>query len=373
VTDSIDAASLTGNPTRNGAASHRFARPDLMVTGTPAGSAILTSAPGRCGIIGNPTDMYGGSVLSCSIEPRAYALVEPCDRLTLVSLGKPLVLGGREDFTLRRDVYDISKACLAELHLYDAPIRLTVWSDIPFASGLSSSSALVCATFKALSIYAGKTANRYQFAELSRSIELNRMGVICGYQDFYMTSFGGLNYLDFREKEFYREVGKEPYATVENLNADIDELPFVLAHTGVVHSSGAVHKPIRERWLEGDKEVRDAYLRIGQLAREGKKAILLGDWTLLAALMTENHAIQRDLGGSGPDNEALIALALKHGARSAKLAGAGGGGTIIALHPEPQWLGDKLREEGADRILFPAVVEGVRVEQTAAAKPGARE
>jgi galactokinase/mevalonate kinase-like predicted kinase len=328
-----------------------------------AGAPILVSAPGRCGIIGNPTDMYGGSVLSCSIEPRAYALVEPSDRLTLVSLGRELAIGGRDDLSLRGDVYDISKACLAELHLYDVPIRLTVWSDIPFASGLSSSSALVCATFKALSIYAGRTWNRYQFAEMARSIELNRMGVICGYQDFYMTSFGGLNFMDFREKEFYREVGKEPYATVENLGADIAELPFVLAHTGVVHSSGAVHKPIRERWLEGDKEVRDAYLRIGQLAREGKKAVLLHDWQGLAALMTENHAIQRDLGGSGPDNEALIDAALRHGALSAKLAGAGGGGTIVALHPDPQWLGEKLSAAGADRILFPKVTEGVRTER----------
>ncbi len=189
-----------------------------------------------------------------------------------------MVVSGREDLTLRGNVYDISKACLSELHLYDAPLRLTVWSDIPFASGLSSSSALVCATFKALSIYAGKHWNRYQFAEIARSIELNRMGVICGYQDFYMTSFGGLNFMEFRDKEFYREVGKEPYATIENLNADVVDLPFVLAHTGVVHSSGAVHKPIRERWLEGDREVRDAYLRIGQLAREGKKAFLLRDW-----------------------------------------------------------------------------------------------
>jgi galactokinase/mevalonate kinase-like predicted kinase len=324
---------------------------------------ILVSAPGRCGIIGNPTDMYGGSVLSCSIAPRAFALVEPDERLTLVSLGQALVIGGRDDLSMRGDVYDISRACLAELHLYDAPIRLTVRSDIPFASGLSSSSALVCATLQALSIYAGKIWNRYQFAEVARSVELNRMGVICGYQDFYMTSFGGLNFMDFREKEFYREVGKEPYATVESLNGDVDQLPFVLAHTGVIHSSGAVHKPIRERWLEGDREVRDAYVRIGQLAREGKKAVLQRDWHVLAALMTENHAIQRDLGGSGPDNEALIAAALQHGALAAKLAGAGGGGTIIALHPDPVWLGSRLSEAGADRILYPVVTEGVRVEQ----------
>ena len=324
--------------------------------------AILASAPGRCGIVGNPTDMYGGSVLSCSIEPRAYALVEPAAQLTVVSQGRPLALHGREDLALRGDVYDIPKACLAELHLAGAALRLTVWSDIPFASGLSSSSALVCATLKALSLHAGRHWNRYQFAEVARSIELNRMGVICGYQDFYMTSFGGLNYMDFRDKEFYREVGREPYATIECLNADVAELPFVLAHTGVVHASGAVHKPIRERWLEGDREVREGYVRIGQLAREGKKAFLLGDWPALAALMTENHAIQRDLGGSGPANEALIAASLRHGALGAKLAGAGGGGTIIALHPDPAWLGERLREDGADRILFPALAEGVRTE-----------
>ena len=33
-------------------------------------------------------------------------------------------------------------------------------------------------------------------------------------------------------------------------------LPFVLAHTGFKHHSGAAHRPVRERWLEGDPDVR---------------------------------------------------------------------------------------------------------------------
>ena len=69
--------------------------------------------------------------------------------------------------------------------------------------------------------------------------------------------------------------------------------------------------------------------------------------------------------GSGPDNDALIDAALQHGALAAKLAGAGGGGTIIALHPDPVWLGSRLSEAGADRILYPVVTEGVRVERPA--------
>ncbi len=39
-----------------------------------------------------------------------------------------------------------------------------------------------------------------------------------------------------------------------------------------------------------------------------------------------------------------------------------------ALHPDPHWLGDRLTEAGADRILFPVVTEGVRLEQDTMAK-----
>jgi len=47
---------------------------------------------------------------------------------------------------------------------------------------------------------------------------------------------------------------------------------------------------------------------------------VLGDWPALGRLMNENHAIQRDLGGSGEPNERLIAAALQAGAPGAKLA-----------------------------------------------------
>jgi galactokinase/mevalonate kinase-like predicted kinase len=187
--------------------------------------------------------------------------------------------------------------------------------------------------------------------------------VVCGYQDQYMAGFGGINYLDFRDKEFYREVMSEPYATVEPLSEHVERLPFILANTGVQHHSGAVHKPIRERWLEGDREVVEGYVRIGKLAREGKKALLNQDWRLLGELMNENHDIQRRLGGSGPENERLIEAALRAGAYGAKLAGAGQGGTIIAVHPEPASLEGALVAAGARRILYPEPQEGVRLEQ----------
>jgi mevalonate kinase len=97
----------------------------------------------------------------------------------------------------------------------------------------------------------------------------------------------------------------------------------------------------------------------------GKKALLTADWPALAQLMNENHAIQRDLGGSGESNEKLIAAALEAGALAAKLAGAGHGGTIIALWPWPDAtpLESALREAGASATYRLEVVPGATIEQ----------
>jgi mevalonate kinase len=81
--------------------------------------------------------------------------------------------------------------------------------------------------------------------------------------------------------------------------------------------------------------------------------------------MNENHAIQRDLVGSGESNERLIDAALRAGAVGAKLAGAGDGGTIIALWPEPDTapLEEALRGAGASAIYRPEVAPGVTIQQ----------
>ncbi|NLZ52741.1 MAG: GHMP kinase, partial [Thermoanaerobacteraceae bacterium] len=37
---------------------------------------IRVTAPGRAGIIGNPTDGYGGTMIACSIKNRAEVIIE---------------------------------------------------------------------------------------------------------------------------------------------------------------------------------------------------------------------------------------------------------------------------------------------------------
>jgi galactokinase/mevalonate kinase-like predicted kinase len=333
---------------------------------------IRCSAPGRCGLLGNPTDMYGGSVISCSIAYRAHVTVEPADRLEVTTCGQTLVIGSPSDLMLDGSLFDVARAVLDYFRGEPPVCRISYGSDIPIKAGVSGSTALTVAILFGLLRYKGLQRNLYQVAELARYIELNHLRVVCGYQDAYMCTFGGLNYMDFRGKQFYRHAEAELYATVEPLDRYVARLPFVLAHTGVAHSSDAVHKPIRERWLEGDQAVRRGYDEIGQLAREGKKALLAGDWPRFGWLMNQNHAIQRDLGGSGEANERLLRVALEHGALGAKLAGAGDGGTIVALHPEPDEMIAALQAAGSTLIFYPQSVPGVCLGDGDAAGSAAR-
>lgn len=325
---------------------------------------IICSAPGRAGVIGNPTDMYGGAVLSCSVGLRARVTVTPADTLILATNNQECPIIGWEDLRPRHDLFDLARAILDYMRLPRLACRVEYESEIPLRSGLAGSTALVVALLKGLLAWQGKFPSAYRLAEMARYIELNHLKVVCGYQDAYMCTFGGLNYMDFRGKQFYRDTEAELFATIEPLSPYVQQLPFVLGFTGVQHSSGAVHKPIRERWLEGDPEVVAGYERMTEIARMGKKALLLEDWSLLGALMNENHAIQRNLGGSGEANERLIAAALGAGALGAKLAGAGDGGTIIALWLEDDTsrLEEALRQVGASAIYGLCAAPGVVIE-----------
>jgi len=312
---------------------------------------IEASAPARAGVIGNPTDGYGGSLISCTLSCRACARITEARRLELSFAGQETVIRDESDLRLDGGFFDIAKSVIRYLRISDRKFRLEGTSQVPYRSGLAGSTAMLAATFGAVCRFIGLKMDRYQLAETIRYIELNYMDIQCGYQDQYMTVFGGLNYMDFRTKEMYRELEEEVYGTVEPLAGFVEKLPFVVVHTGVQRISGNVLKPIRERWIEGDQAVIQGYREIAELARTGKKTLLRGDWEALGGLMNRNHEIQQELGASGKVNDHYIDLARKNGALGAKLAGAGGGGTIIALHHQPDKLIKAFRKEGNPTIL----------------------
>lgn len=327
-------------------------------------SVISSSAPGRCSIVGNPSDGYGGTVLSCSIQLRAQVEVHPCDCLRVAAPTRQMELRTEADFELHGDEFDIPKTVLKHLELAGARLELRLSSSIPYRAALAGSSAMYAAVFGALAAFKGVSFGSYETAEHLHFMESCLLRMRCGYQDHYMTVFGGLNCIDFRGKEHSKPLKEEIYATVEPLGPYVNELPFIVANTGVQRVSGAILKPVRERWEAGESLVVEGYTRAAELGRLGKKALLAEKWSELGRLMNENHAIQQRIGASGEANDRLIAAALNAGAEGAKLAGAGGGGTIIALATDPEPVVGALRSAGATLILSLGIHPGLQIDIT---------
>jgi galactokinase/mevalonate kinase-like predicted kinase len=322
---------------------------------------IHVTAPGRGGIIGNPSDLYGGTVVACTISERAEASVSHSSLLTFDVYGHFQVLREEADLEYLPDLHylDVAKAVWRYLRKSDlaregridpaATFHVRAGSNIPLQAGCAGSTAILMAILAGVLEHFEVRMGRHALAELARAVERTELGVHCGYQDQYMLAFGGLNCIDLRGKEDHDP--QAPYASVEPLTGEVPELPFVLANTGLQRHSGEYHAAPRQAWEEGDPRRRAGFERVGELGRLGKRALLEQDWERLGALMNENCAIVRDLIGLGEPNEVLIEAALAAGALGAKLSGAGRGGTIIVLHPDPEWMGEKLLAAGAERLI----------------------
>lgn len=299
------------------------------------------SAPGRCGIIGNPSDIYGGVVVSCSVPARARCR---------------LALGGEERLPEDGRLWD---AAIGRFPLGE-PAAVEWATEVPRSSGLSGSTALLAATLACILAARGEASrldDRITFAELLRDIERHDAGIMCGYQDAYMIAHGGLRRMDFAGKH---PVEPGPPATIVDIEG---ELPFLLITTGVERLSGAVHGPMSDRWLRGEAAVVEGMLRIAELGRLGADALAGSHWSGLAELMKENHEIIASLGGSGEEVDRLIAACRQGGAKATKLAGAGLGGTVIALSDDLDGLEAWLRASGYSRFARPASVPGVMLEE----------
>jgi glucuronokinase len=275
-------------------------------------------------------------------------------RASLSSL--PTRLLTPDTLALAGDEFDVCRVALQGLGftVESAPFALRIETDIPPQAGLAGSSALLTAIVACLLHSRGEAWRApHALAERVRQIEARDLQVACGYQDFYMAVWGGLNLMDFRDKQGLGADPHEPWAMVEPLMGYLRgaQIPLWLATTGGTRFSGAVHANLRARWEAGERSVVDGMQRIGRLAREAKRALLEQDWTRLAHLMNENYAIIRDLGGSGESLDQLVACAREHGALGAKLAGAGGaGGTVILLTLTPEKTLPAVREL-AERVF----------------------
>ncbi len=293
-------------------------------------------AYGRVGLLGNPSDIYGGKCISFTFDRKAEVEIEEHQGLKIEGNGvveKNLHYNGS---------HNLIKATLKQLNLIDKNILIRYKTDIPFGAGLSGSSAIVIATIKALKEYFDLNLDNYELAERALRVETEELNIAAGFQDRYIISFGGLAYMNFTGKEFMRK--NDPYGKIELL--DVKEIPCFIALSGIPKTSAMVHNPLRERFLNGDekirKEIKNKMDEIAELADKGKKLILRQDWKKVGELMNKNTELRNKISEPIETDQKMINEALNCGALGAKVAGSGG--SIVVLS-EDEEVFEKMRRK----------------------------
>ncbi len=280
-------------------------------------------AYGRVGLLGNPSDMYGGKCISFTIDRKAE--VEIKDSLEFRVEGNGTV----ERSLNYNGNHDLVKAAVKRLRLQDKKFQVSYETNVPVGSGLAGSSAIVIATIRALNEHFNLHLDRYKIAETALHAEVDELGISAGFQDRYAISFEGIAYMDFTGKEYMRN--NDAYGIVEHLN--VDNIPFFLSLSRDPKSSALVHNDLRDRFLcRGltSKLIKNIMDRIADIASRGKEFLLKADWGKVGMLMNRNTELRETILPHRDKDMQIIDRAWEAGALGAKVAGSGGAIIILS-------------------------------------------
>lgn len=287
---------------------------------------MIASAPGKVIIFGEHAVVYGRHALVSAIDLRCYVKAEKHDNIVIESqLGKTGL-----DFNLHPYVsYAIKR--FSEIKPLKG-VYIKIWSDIPIASGLGSSSAVTVSVLKALDLLFETDLSKEEIFEIARKVELDVQGIGSGIDPFIST-FGGTWLIPERKK----------------IDCDVD---FTVINTGKKSvTSEMVRKvaELREKYRDVVESIFDA---IDYVAIRGASA--LNNPEDLSFLIKVNHLLLKALGVSCSEIDDVIKKLEEIGV-PAKITGAGGGGCVLAL--------GKVDLDNYDCFKVSLNAEGVREEK----------
>jgi mevalonate kinase len=274
------------------------------------------SAGGKIILLGEHAVVYGAPAVAAGIDLGARA------RATRLGSNEPSVLslGGRSHTPTDGD--DVARAFAALLSARAAPpVSVEAESDLPAGGGLGSSAALGVAIGRALEALCAPDVDPDHVLVRARAWEEVFHGTPSGI-DTAAALHGGC----FR---FSRVHGVRPIAVGR-------DLCLCVGWSGAGSSTRAMVEGVA-RLNERKPDVVSSSMRaITSLVDNAALAIQAGDVESLGRLMNYNQMILAGLMLSTDSIEQLCALARSAGALGAKLTGAGGGGSVIALVRERQ-------------------------------------
>jgi D-glycero-alpha-D-manno-heptose-7-phosphate kinase len=202
--------------------------------------------------------------------------------------------------------------------------ELYIHSDFPMNSGLGGSSSLACAILGCFNQLRKDQWNSHELSELAFQAERLHCNIAGGWQDQYASVFGGFNFIEFNMNQNI----VHPLRINSNVVLELEE-SLVLCFTGIIHNSGNIHTS--QNKFSHKKKNREEIQKSVDLSYQIRNLLLRGKLYEFGMLLHESWESKKKFGDkiSSSKLNNIYNYALKSGAISGKLLGAGGGGFFL--------------------------------------------
>ncbi|MAI02893.1 MAG: hypothetical protein CMP40_03585 [Rickettsiales bacterium] len=329
---------------------------------------IRARVPGRISFSGGGTDLTQSfedqhtAVLATTIQQYCTTSLLRRDdneiHISSKNLGSDYVA---EDITSIEfgDNLDLIKAAVKAMHP-TCGLNVEVVSEIEPGTGLGGSSAMVGSVLSCLNALRGdEQLELYELADLAYQVERIEMGLAGGWQDQYATIFGGLNWIDFSDKEILvspLRLQRDTYLELEN--------NLLLFRVGVSRDSASLQQNLKRK--AGRSASNNAiFKQIYSHSLKMRQALLRGQVKAFGDLLDQSWRLKK-LHNNAVTNsliESCYDKARKIGALGGKLLGAGSGGYLL-IYAAPLYHKDlefELGQLGAKRQPLNFSSKGVEV------------
>lgn len=290
---------------------------------------IITQTPLRISFVGGGTDFadfytkHGGAVVSSAIDKYIYVIVkERFDKMIYLNWMKKEIVDKVDKIE-----HELIREAMKKTGVLEG-VEITTLSDIPAeGTGLGSSSSVTVGLLHALYLYQGIPVSAERLAQEACEIEIEILGKPIGKQDQYIAAYGGLKHFRFnKDNTVTVTMPKISSATLINLSQNL-----MLYFTGRTRKAEDILK-------EQTKNIDSKTLILKKMRDQADK-LLLGlandDLGYLSQALQDGWEYKKQLadGITNPEIDEMYKRAKKAGAKSGKIAGAGGGGFLLLFVP----------------------------------------
>ena len=310
---------------------------------------VRTSSPGKVILFGEHAVVYGEPAIALAVTRRFNMGVEPRQG------GRTSRVDGHRNSPAHHSYFKYA----VDNYWDGGPLEITTRSEIPSSSGMGSSAALTTSLMGALVELSGGDieGERERIARQSFETEYSVQGRASPTDTSTATMGMGI-LLAKRPMDgllwHIERGGAEWYIH----SVEVPKVMIVVGFTGVKGNTGKLVAKVRRYW-ESNNFAKETVAEIGALTMEGVEALRAGDKERIGRLMDRNHQLLTILGVNHPKLQRLVDAAKPH-SYGAKLTGAGGGGSMIALTDDPERVSKAIQAAGGTPFMAEIGAPGLR-------------